>query len=283
MLTTNQIEFYRQQGYLAVENVIPTSLLADLRRVTDEFVDKSRSVATHTEVFDLEPDHTAESPRVRRIKSPANQHSIYDQAMRHPSILNLVGQLIGNGIRQNGHKLNMKYPKFGSPVQWHQDWAFYPHTNDDLLAVGIALDDMKIDNACMMVIPGSHTGPIYDHHQDDAFIGAITEPNFTSKGAVPVEINAGGISLHHVRMLHGSASNTSNRSRRLFLIQYCAIDAWPILGITKWDQFNACILRGQPTYQPRMTGVPIRIPRPYGEKDGSIYEVQSVMEKPLYQ
>ena len=60
----------------------------------------------------------------------------------------------------------MKNPRSGSPVQWHQDWAFYPHTNDDLLAVGIALDDMRIENSCMMVVPGSHTGPVYDHHQD---------------------------------------------------------------------------------------------------------------------
>ena len=44
-------------------------------------------------------------------------------------------QLIGPGVRYNGHKLNMKSGEYGSPVEWHQDWAFYPHTNDDLLAV----------------------------------------------------------------------------------------------------------------------------------------------------
>ncbi len=283
MLTPEQVKFYRQRGYLAVENVIPKKLLGDLRRVTDEFVDKSCSVETHTDVFDLEPSHTAEEPHVRRIKSPANHHSVYDQAMRHPNILNLVSQLIGSGIRQNGHKLNMKNPRSGSPVQWHQDWAFYPHTNDDLLAVGIALDDMRIENSCMMVIPGSHTGPVYDHHQDGVFVGAITETDFTPQGAVPVEVNAGGISLHHVRTLHGSSSNTSSKPRRLFLIQYCAIDAWPILGITEWKQFNECILQGQLTYQPRMIDLPIRIPRPYGEKEGSIYEVQSLLEDPLFQ
>ena len=283
MLTQDQIQFYQQKGYLAVEDVIPADLLADLRRVTDEFVEKSRSVTEHTEAFDLEPEHTPENPRLRRIKSPGNQHAVYDKAMRHPNILDIVGQLVGHGIRQNGHKLNMKYPEFGSPVQWHQDWAFYPHTNDDLLAVGIALDDMTTENACMMIIPGSHKGRIYDHHQDGAFIGGITEPDFKPDGEVPVEVKAGGISIHHVRMLHGSALNKSDKPRRLFLIQYCALDAWPILGITEWDEFNACILRGEPILQPRMTSLPIRIPRPYGEKGGSIYEVQSVMDKPLYQ
>ena len=142
---------------------------------------------------------------------------------------------------------------------------------------------MRIENSCMMVVPGSHTGPVYNHHQDGVFVGAITEANFTPQGAVPVEVNAGGISLHHVRTLHGSSSNTSSQQRRLFLIQYCAIDAWPILGVTEWNQFNECILQGQLTYQPRMIDLPIRIPRPYGEKEGSIYEVQSLMEEPLFQ
>ena len=46
--------------------------------------------------------------------------------------------------------------KYGSPVEWHQDWAFYPHTNDDLLAVGVMLDDMELENGPLLVLPGTH-------------------------------------------------------------------------------------------------------------------------------
>ena len=46
-------------------------------------------------------------------------------------------------MRLHGSKLNMKAPKYGSPVEWHQDWAFYPHTNDDILAIGVMLDDVE--------------------------------------------------------------------------------------------------------------------------------------------
>jgi len=55
-----------------------------------------------------------------------------------PELLDIVAQLIGPGIYYNGDKLNMKIAGVGSPVEWHQDWAFYPCTNDDLLAVGVA-------------------------------------------------------------------------------------------------------------------------------------------------
>ena len=51
-----------------------------------------------------------------------------------------------------------------SPVEWHYDWAFYPCTNDDFLVVGVCIDDMNEENGCLMVMPGSHKGKIYDHH-----------------------------------------------------------------------------------------------------------------------
>jgi ectoine hydroxylase-related dioxygenase (phytanoyl-CoA dioxygenase family) len=282
MLTQKQIDFYRASGYIGVEGVLPEQDILDLRRVTDEFVEKSRQAAQNTDVFDLEPGHTPETPRLRRLKNPADQHPVYNRMLRFDPILDIVAQLIGPGIRYNGHKLNMKSPEFGSPVEWHQDWAFYPHTNDDLLAVGIAMDDMLIENGCLMVIPGSHRGPVYDHHQKGKFVGAVTDPRFNPKEAVPVELRAGGISIHHVRAMHGSAPNTSSRPRRLLLNMYCAVDAWPLSGVKDWDQFNAYILRGEPTNVPRVEKVPVRMPLPQADRTGSIYEVQSVLEKPFF-
>lgn len=282
MLTQEQFDFYNENGYIGVEAVLTDEEVNALRRVTDEFVEKSREVTAHTDIFDLEPGHTAANPRVRRIKNPGLYHTVYDSTLRHPKILDIVAQLIGPGIRYNGHKLNMKYPEFGSPVEWHQDWAFYPHTNDDLLAVGVVIDDMTVENGALMILPGSHKGPTLNHHQNGAFVGAVTEPNFTPERAVPVELKAGGITLHHVRALHGSAPNTSDKPRRLLLFQYCAVDAWPLKGIPDWDSFNEFIIRGEPTNQPRMVAAPVRMPEPYSEKKGSIYEVQSLLENPLY-
>ena len=281
MLTQEQIDFYNENGYLGVENVLSEEEVADLRRTTAEFVEKSREVTDHTDVFDLEPGHTPANPRVRRIKNPVLHHIVYDRTLRHDRILDIVEQLIGPGVSHNGHKLNMKYPEFGSPVEWHQDWAFYPYTNDDLLAVGVAIDDMSLENGCLMVVPGSHKGPTYDHHQNGVFVGAVTDPNFSSDNAVPVQVKAGGISIHHVRTLHGSAPNNSSKPRRLLLLQYCALDAWPIAGTT-WDVFKSFVLRGEATNQPRVVPAPIRIPQPYAEKTGSIYEVQTLLDNPIF-
>jgi ectoine hydroxylase-related dioxygenase (phytanoyl-CoA dioxygenase family) len=286
MLTKKQIDFYHEFGYLGLEGVLNRDEVGDLRRVTDEFVDKSRAVTQNDAVFDLEPGHTAEAPRLRRLKDPIKHHPVYLDTLHHPKILEIVSALIGTyGLRSNGNKLNMKYAQFGSPVEWHQDWAFYPHTNDDLLAVGVCIDPMTMENGALLVIPGSHKGPVLDHHSPSrgVFVGAVTEEGFDAAGAVPILLDAGGISIHHVRALHGSAPNTSPNPRRLLLYQYCAIDAWPLSGYGSWEAFNATIVRGEPTVVARVTNVPVRMPVPSGERGGSIYETQMMMEKRMYE
>jgi ectoine hydroxylase-related dioxygenase (phytanoyl-CoA dioxygenase family) len=277
MLTQEQIDFYHEQGYLGVENVVSKAEIAELRRVTDEFVEKSRQVTANDDVFDLEPGHTPENPRLRRLKNPVIQHPFYDRVLHHERILAIVSRLIGPNIRQNGTKLNMKLPQIGSAVEWHQDWAFYPHTNDDLLAVGICVDDMTLENGCLLVVPGSHRDRIYDHHHQGRFCGAITEPGFVPDNAAPIALKAGGISIHHARALHASAPNKSAKPRRFLLFQYCAADAWPLSGVSDLDAFNANMVQGEPTIEPRVTNVPVRMPLPPAERQGSIYESQSVL------
>ena len=281
MLSSRQVQSYRDHGYLAVPGVLSAAEVAELQRVTDELVDASRGVAAHTDVYDLEPGHSAAEPRVRRIKSPDLQHEVYARTLRHPAILDLVEQLIGPGVRYRSTKLNLKSAGYGSPVEWHQDWAFYPHTNDDILAVGVCIDAMSDANGGLLVVPGSHRGPLYDHHQNGWFVGAITGAEVDSTQVAQLEVPAGGISLHHVRTVHGSVPNRSPRPRRLLLLELCAVDAWPLLDMPGLEAFDARILRGSATVTPRLEAVPVRIPLPAHERRGSIYEVQSKLARPV--
>jgi hypothetical protein len=140
------------------------------------------------------------------------------------------------------------------------------------------LDDCEMENGPMMVVPGSHLGPVYDHHGPDGrFCGAI-DPNACDidfSRAVPCLGKAGSITVHHVRAVHGSATNFSGRERRLLLFQYRAADAWPLLGFAAGiEKFDALLLAGAATVAPRLAPVPVRLPLPPAEHQGSIYENQ---------
>ena len=174
MLTDSQIQAYRQDGYLVIPRLIEGEQLAQLRALADTIVAEARGVAANDELYDLEPSHSATLPRVRRLK-PAifKRYKFFRDLVREPRITAILRQLLGPDIRLYGGKLNMKSAGYGSPVEWHQDWAFYPHTNDDVLATGIYLDDCDLGNGPLMVLPGSHLGPTYDHHADGRFCGAM--------------------------------------------------------------------------------------------------------------
>ena len=277
MLSADQIANYHEKGFIAVENVLSAAEVAELRRVTDEFVQRARAISENDDIYDLEPDHSADNPRMRRLKNPILHHEVYDRALRHDKILTMVEQLIGRGVRSNGNKLNMKAPSHGSAVEWHQDWAFYPHTNDDLLAVGIAIDDMTAENGAMLMVPGSHRGELLPHHEGGVFVGAVTDPGFQPQDVEQVTVKAGGISIHHARTLHASTPNHSAHPRRLLLFQYCSIDSWPLLGTADYQEYLDSILRGAPVDRPRMQTTPVIIPLPTPDKAGSIFEMQEAL------
>lgn len=274
MLSPEQIAFYHEHGYLTVDNVLSADELSALRRATDEFVERSRHISQSDDVFDLEPNHSAERPRLRRIKNPIIQHEVYRQIFHHERILDAVEQLIGPGLRRNNTKLNMKEPDHGSAVEWHQDWAFYPHTNDDILAVGVCIDDMTEENGCMLMAPGSHKGELHSHHEKGVFVGAVSEPGFQPAHVAQCLVNAGGITIHHARTLHASTPNHSANPRRLLLFEYCSIDSWPLLGVSAYADYCASIIRGEPSVRPRAEAVPVIIPLPKPENAGSIFEIQ---------
>jgi phytanoyl-CoA hydroxylase len=277
MLTRTQIDSYNGAGAIVVPDVLSTQELSELRRVTDDFVERARGLTGHTEVYDLEDSHTPEVPRVRRIKAPHLHHPAYARLIRHPKIVAILQDLWGPNIRFDTSKLNLKSAGFGAAVEWHQDWAFYPHTNDDLAAVGVMMDDMAMENGPLLIIPGSHRGPVFDHHANGVFCGAM-DP---SRGevdygkAVPLTGRGGSITVHHVRTVHGSAPNLSDRDRRLLLFQFRAADAWPLLGFPGGiAAFDALMVAGEPTLEPRLAPVPVRLPLPPATLQGSIYENQ---------
>ncbi|MFO1319142.1 MAG: phytanoyl-CoA dioxygenase family protein [Burkholderiales bacterium] len=277
MITNEQVAFYRENGYVVVENLLDEAMLGRIRRVVAEILAGARGLTGHTDVYDLEPTHRPDAPRVRRIKKPHAVNPVFLDVLRSPALVDVLHKLLGPNIRMHGSKLNTKSAGYGSPVEWHQDWAFYPHTNDDILAVGVMLDDILMENGPLLVMPGTHRGPTYDHHADGYFCGAMDPaacPLDLTK-AVACTGKAGAMSFHHVRLVHGSAENTSSRERQLLLYEVAAADAWPLVNFTNLEEFDSRMIAGEPTIEPRLETVPVRMPYPPARHQGSIYENQS--------
>ena len=173
MLNPQQIAFYRDNGYLVLEGHLSETRIGALKETLARLVADAEGLTGSDDVYDLEDSHRPDAPRVRRIKLPHRVDPVFDELMRSEAILAPVRDLVGPSLRLHTSKLNLKSAEFGAAVEWHQDWAFYPHTNDDILAVGVMLNDVGPENGPLLVLPGSHRGPILDHHADGRFCGAI--------------------------------------------------------------------------------------------------------------
>lgn len=279
MLSESHINEYRENGFLVVPQVFNEGELAELNAVTDEFIEYSKTLTETNDILDLDPRHTADEPRIRRIQYPHRQHPAYDKAMRKPELVHIVQQLFnGVGVRFDHSKLNFKPVGGGATVEWHQDWAFFPYTNDDMLTVGLYLKDCSEDMGPLQVVPGSHRGPVYDHNHEGVFVGAVDPADFEGTPA-PVALpgSAGDITIHHVRALHGSTQNQGSTERRLLLNTYVAVDSYPLYDDYEWDEWNSRILTGEIVYTPRMENIPVRIPQPGEPYEKTLFENQEAI------
>ena len=233
MLDQHQIEFYREQGYLLVEDVIDArapGTPAQRRRGDDRKIAggerKRRGVRSRRGPLGRAAEADAHQG-CRTSTCPASTRCCTRRRSRPCCRL-----CWGRRSRLQTTKLNTKAPGGGAAVEWHQDWAFYPHTNDDLLAIGLILEDVDEANGPLMVIPGSHRGPTLDHTRNGVFAGAVDpdDPLFDRDQAVTLTGKAGSMTVHHVRLLHGSAPNMSDRARLICFYELAAGDAWPLAG-----------------------------------------------------
>lgn len=286
MLTPDQVEFYHENGYLLVEDAVTPQELDGLRSVTYDFMERSRQVTENDDVFDLDEGHGPESPRLTRIKLPHRQHPLFWDTVRGERISGILKSLLGPDVGLQTSKLNTKAPGGGAAVEWHQDWAFYPHSNDSLLALGLMLEDVTEENGPLMVVPGTHKGPVLSHHNDGVFCGAVDpdDPLFDKDRIVTLTGKAGSMTIHHVRTLHGSAPNRSDRARLILFYECHAADAWPLLGAGSyihrlgqqaiWDDLHQRMICGEPTIEPRIAPAPVRLPLPPAPDASSIFKTQ---------
>ncbi len=286
MLTNEQKQFYQENGYLMVKDVITPDQLAKLQRITYQLIDASKHISESNEIYDLDDGHSADAPRLTRIKLPHKQDPYFWDILQNSGVTEVLRDILGADTTIITSKLNTKSPGGGSAVEWHQDWAFYPHTNDDLLAFGVMLEDVTFDNGPLMVIPKSHKGPLLSHKTGGIFSGAIDadDPLFEKEKAETLTGKAGSMTVHHARILHGSAPNMSDRNRLILFYEVAKADAWPILGASSyihslgqrkfWDDLKDRTITGDPCLAPRLENVPVSMPLPPAVDNTSIFKTQ---------
>jgi phytanoyl-CoA hydroxylase len=217
MLSRQQLDQYRDDGYLVIDGLFSPAEVEVLR------------VASEDPVVQQQLGERGHANRIVHLLEITAKHPAFKELAMDRRITDLIAPLIGEDIQLQHSKLATKPPKKNAgEFAWHQDFAYFPHTNYDLLAVMVMLDDATPENGCMSVVKGSHKLGVLNHLRDGYFTGMCLEDKYWSDPSkiVPIMPKAGGISIHHCLTLHASPANISGRPRRGVVFQYRADDAY---------------------------------------------------------
>ena len=278
VLTHQQRAAYFAQGYLLVEEFVSRAWLARLLDTTQQMVDRARSLRKSDAIFDLEPGHTAESPRLRRLTNPVGNHQVYWEFASESPIIDLVADLVGPDVKFHHSKLNFKWARGGEEVKWHQDVTYWPHTNYTPLTVGLYLHDVGADQGPLGVIPGSHHGDLFSQYGADGnWTGHLNDADLASVGvekAAYLEGPAGSVTIHNCRAIHGSRPNQSDQGRPLLLNAYSSADAFTYTHNPIPSRQAGMIVRGRPAQAAHHDPRPCPIPPDWSAGYTSLFALQ---------
>ena len=269
VLSDEQVASFHRDGYVMMADAVTPEDLAALKEVFADWIADSRShggpwgtTVDGRARFDVEPGHSAESPALRRVASPVEVSDVYLDVMRNARMVDAAAQLVGPNIEFNNAKVNSKQPGSATAVRFHQDFLYEPHTNDDLVAVLVFLDDVTLQNGPLEVVPGSHRGPMYEHWHDGVFTGTVA-PDVVDDAtgqAVACHGPAGSACLLHTRTLHGSMPNMSDAARTLYICTYRSEDSQPLQANHIPSRFDGEVVRGVATNRVRCSASEMEFP-----------------------
>jgi phytanoyl-CoA dioxygenase PhyH len=242
VLSAQQLERYRRDGFVCPVPVMPAPEAAGLRRQLEavearqggmlEAVQRSRAFLLFKWLDDL---------------------------IRDPRVLDPVEQLIGPDILCWSSIFWIKDAGSRSFVSWHQDNTYWGLSSRNVVTAWFALSDASVEAGCMSVLPGSHLGESLAHedtyHEDNMLTRGQAIRGIDELRAVAMPLRAGEMSLHNYCLAHGSGPNLSADRRIGVSMHFMPPATKQVVG--SWD--CAALVRGRdPHGNFELTPVPAR-------------------------
>jgi phytanoyl-CoA hydroxylase len=219
MITMQQADFYREQGYVLIEKVLDQQTVLKMRDEADATIERMTEGCMQTNRLWQGTWISEEDRRKQRVDAVHDmqfQAAVFSELLLNKGLLDAMELLIGPNVQLHHTKLLAKPPQKGGGFPMHQDYPYFPHEKHSMLAVSIYLDDADEENGCIAVYPGSHKlGPL------PCDPGGLYLPpaDYPLEKALPCPAKAGDAVVFSYLTIHGSAPNRSTRPRRNILLQ----------------------------------------------------------------
>lgn len=221
-LSDQQVEFFRENGYLAGVRILSDAQVEVLRGELEELMDPA---CPGRDLF--HEYHSNESTDPDRVLFHAlgawRVQTGFHDLLWNPGFLVPASQLLDGPVRFWHDQLFCKPARHGGVVAWHQDYSYWTRTTPLAhLTCWIGLDDSTRENGCLNYVPGSHKWPDLPKTvltgQMDAIRELLPEELREKFKPVAIELKKGECAFHHARTMHGSGANNTPKPRRATVI-----------------------------------------------------------------
>ncbi|MEA1786174.1 phytanoyl-CoA dioxygenase family protein [Arenibacter sp. GZD96] len=226
-LTEEQVASFHENGYLSGIKLLDETQIAILNKELAEITDPKHPA--HHLFYEF---HSNESTDPEAVLFHSLGHwriaEGFHDVLWNPAFLMVASQLLGDkDVRFWHDQLFCKPAKHGGVVAWHQDYSYWTRTIAmQHLTCWVGLDDATTENGCLHYIPKSHRWGLLDKPElageMNGIMAYLTEAQKAEFTPVPVELKKGYATFHHPLLVHGSYANTSERSRRAFVLNVFA-------------------------------------------------------------
>lgn len=253
VLSEGQIQFYRVNGYLVLERIIPDDWLDRLRLAAENITAGTGRQSVSTRKVTLGPGHSAEAPKPSWVWNPDEDSDDLWAFLSNSLLADAVADLIGPNVRFYYSFLFFRraggvYRGDGCGT-WHQDYAYFPQTNLDGLYAGIHLEDATPERSHTVLIPGSHRGRLFEHMDAEGrFTGRIAKADHNQlahDSAISLTPPAGSIEIFDLRTVHNDDAGATHDGPASFQALYTAADAFPYRDFRLGSENHGAIVRGR--------------------------------------
>jgi len=227
-LSQNQIDFYKENGYIIIEDFLNAEELEIWREAVAEAVTQRNGQKM--------PGKAVKIGEEDGINKDADYYNnVFDQLlnlwqtndkvkqlMLDERIGKMAADLAGvDGIRIWHDQALIKKP-WANPTSWHLDTPFWSFSDRKALSIWVALDDATLENGCLFFIPGSHKETTFENPGIGKNMGAIFNfyPQFKKSRSVAAPMKAGSCSFHNGLTIHGAHANMTPGFRRAMTCAY---------------------------------------------------------------
>jgi ectoine hydroxylase-related dioxygenase (phytanoyl-CoA dioxygenase family) len=218
MITREDVELYKENGYLLVKGVYNIQEVEEMREAVEGIITRaiqSKADANAAWQGEFLPPEELKKLALKGFHDVHYHDSVFMRAIIHPNMAAILTKIIGPNVQLHHSKMLVKPPKNGAAFPMHQDFPYFPHEKHTMLAASVHLDDADEENGCLRVIPGSHRDGSLPH------VGSyyLNHKEYPIKDGVPLIAEAGDVLFFNYLTIHGSEANHSSRTRRNVLFQ----------------------------------------------------------------